>query len=476
MQATRRFWTTAAIGGLFSLLAIIGERPVALVGTVGVGTWLLATAWTTARTFRRLNDTTTVEYTVDTPTTQVGSTATATLRVTRPASVASTPVQVSVSMPPGIQVTPDTEPSATLAAGETTATVVVTMETPVAGAFDLPDPALNMTDTSALYTETVHQHAETQLTVLPPEPTVHVGKGGEAYGNAFGEHPTDRPGPGIAVRELRQYLAGEDAMNIDWKSTARLGEPYVRETEGETDRHTALIVDHRGETAQTAGPEPPLEYIREAALALTTGASEAGDPVSLQTVGDDGITDAIPPGSDPSTYSRVQSKLLKLESTTAAPEQSWATSTRGLSLDESLLSNSQMAQTLQPYQTATRQRIVTDEPFVTAVKQTRNEFGTGAWFVLITTDEDPVQLQESVTAATAGGATVLVLVVPTVLFDNERVETIADTYNAYTEFEELRKSLDAHPRVTALELAPGDRLQAVLSHGRNRQQASRADQ
>jgi uncharacterized protein (DUF58 family) len=350
------------------------------------------------------------------------------------------------------------------------------METTVAGEFDLPAPALKMTDSSALYTETVHQQADTQLTVLPPEPTVHVGKGGEAYGNAFGEHPTDRPGPGIAVRELRQYLAGEDAMNIDWKSTARLGEPYVRETEGETDRHTALIVDHRAATAQTETTEPPLEYIREAALALTTGASEAGDPVSLRTVGDDGITDTIAPGSNPSTYSRIQSAVLALESTTADPEQSWATSGRGLSFDESLVSASQMAQTLQPYVTTTTHRTATDEPFVAAVKQTRTEFGTGAWFVLITTDEDPVQLQESVTAATAGGATVLVLVVPTVLFDNDRVETIAETYNAYTEFEQLRKSLDAHPRVTALELAPGDRLQAVLSHGRTRHAPARTDQ
>jgi len=39
-------------------------------------------------------------------------------------------------------------------------------------------------------------------------------------------------------------------MNIDWKSTARLGEPYVRETEGETDRHTALLVDHRAHTGE----------------------------------------------------------------------------------------------------------------------------------------------------------------------------------------------------------------------------------
>ena len=473
MRATRRFWTTASVGILFSLLAVGGARPVALVGTVGAGTWLVATAWTAAHTFQQLDEGVTVEYTVETPTAQVGSTATATLTVTRPTKIAETPFVVSLALPPGIQFATETPQTIRLEPGETTATTVVTMETSVAGEFELPVPTLELVDPLALYTETIRRPVDPQLTVLPPEPTVHVGKGGEAYGNAFGEHPTDRPGPGIAVRELRQYLAGEDAMNIDWKSTARLGEPYVRETEGETDRHTALIVDHRAETAQAAGTEPPLEYIREAALALTTGASAAGDPVSLRTVGDEGITDAVPPGGDPSTYSRVQSALLHLKPTTTGPDRSWAAQTHRNTLDE-LPDDSRMAQTLQSYVTPTH-RPIADEPFVTAVKQTRNEFGTGAWFVLITTDEDPVQLQESVTAATAGGATVLVLIVPTVLFDNDQVGSIADAYDAYTVFEEFRKSLDAHPRVTALELAPGDRLQTVLSQKRNTRSASQAN-
>jgi len=37
MQATRQFWATAAIGLLFSLLAIGGDQPVALIGVAGIG-------------------------------------------------------------------------------------------------------------------------------------------------------------------------------------------------------------------------------------------------------------------------------------------------------------------------------------------------------------------------------------------------------------------------------------------------------
>lgn len=475
MQATRRFWATAMVGVVFSLLVLGGAHQTALFGTIGIGTWLLATAWTATQTFQRLGSDLTVEYTVDPPTTQVGSSATATLTVIRPPDVAATPLRVSVSLPPGLQLGPTATPAVTLSPGETAETIVIPIETTVAGEFALPDPVVELADRRGLYTETLAQPADAQVTVLPPEPTVHIGKGGEAYGNAFGEHPTDRPGPGIAVRELRQYLAGEDAMNIDWKSTARLGEPYVRETEGETDRHTALLVDHRAETGQSAGTETPFEYIREAALGITSGASEAADPLSLRTIGDNGITNTIAPGSTPTTYSRVQATLLALSPPGTAPTRGWPQPARELSLGDQIPAESTFAHTLRPYVAATTHRIEGDDSFVTAVQRTRNEFGTGAWFVLITTDANPVQLQESVKIATTGGANVLVLVVPTVLFETEGIETIAETYAAYSEFEELRQTLDAHPRVTALELAPGDRLQSVLSHGRAAQTATESN-
>lgn len=465
MQATRHFWATALVGLLFSLLAVGGAQPAALIGVAGVGVWLIATAWNAARTFRRLNSELTVEYTLETATTYVDSTPTATLTVTRSAEAAETPVSLTVALPPGLQLAAGTPRSLTLAAGETTATRKLPIHATVAGQFELPEPTIELSDTLGLYTETLSATTAPRLTVLPPEPAVHIGKGGQSYGSAFGEHPTDRPGPGIAVRELRQYLAGEDAMNIDWKSTARLGEPYVRETEGETDRHTTLVVDHRATTGQSARTETPLEYIREAALAMTAGAADAGDPLSLWTVGADGITETLAPGSTPTTYNRIRSALLALEPTGTTNRRSPSAGNR--SLTETLPTDSQMGETLRPYVAATPQDGVQDDVFLKAVQRARQELGTGAWLVLVTTDADPAQLQESVTVATAGGATVLVLIVPTVLFETDRLDAIPDTYEAYTEFEELRRQLDNHPRVTALEVAPQERLQTLLSTTRS---------
>jgi len=465
MQATRHFWATALVGLLFSLLAVGGAQPAVLIGVAGVGTWLIATAWNAARTFQTLGSELTVEYTLETATTYVDSTTTATVTVTRPAATANTPVSVTVTLPPGLQLATSTPQPLTLAAGETTATRSLPIHTTVAGQFELPEPTIELSDVLGLYTETIPTTTGPRLTVLPPEPAVHIGKGGQSYGSAFGEHSTDRPGPGIAVRELRQYTAEEDAINIDWKSTARLGEPYVRETEGETDRHTALLVDHRAATGQSAGTETPLEYIREAALAMTAGAVDAGDPLSLWTVGADGITETIAPGSTPTTYNRVRSALLALEPTGTAGRR--PPSARTQSLTETLPTDSQIGETLRPYAATTARDGVLDDVFLKAVQRARQELGTGAWLVLVTTDADPAQLRESVTVATAGGAAVLVLIVPTVLFGTNRLDAISDTYEAYTEFEELRRQLDNHPRVTALEVAPRERLQTVLSSNRS---------
>lgn len=462
MRGTRRLWATAAVGIVYAGVAIAAGQPLALVGTVGIGTWLIGTAWAAENAFREFDTAADIAYSVESETTQVESTTTVTLSVSRPADTAETAVTVTPIVPAGVTVTGDV-PTLRLKPGETTATTAFPVRTAVAGVFTLSSPKVGLTDAAGLYTETIARGAAPTLTVLPRTPTVHIGKGGEAYGNAFGEHPTDRPGPGIAVRELRQYIAGEDAMNIDWKSTARLGEPYVRETEGETDRKTVLVVDHRSQTGEGGATEPPIEFAREAALAMTAGAVQANDPLSLWTVGDAGISERIVPGSDPGTYNQIRSSLFGLEPTPASPNTRTA-QTEITEITQRLPDESAFAQTLHPF--TTRRMTQADhhgDGFTTAIKRVRSEFGADAWVVMITTDENPAQLRRSVQVATEGGAEVCVLIMPTVLFESEGLDTITQTYKQYMQFEELRRELDAHPRVVALELAPGDRLSAVLS-------------
>ena len=50
-------------------------------------------------------------------------------------------------------------------------------------------------------------------------------------------------GRGLEFREVRSYQAGDDLRHIDWKVTARRGEPYTRVFHEEQQRQVMLFVD-----------------------------------------------------------------------------------------------------------------------------------------------------------------------------------------------------------------------------------------
>lgn len=52
-------------------------------------------------------------------------------------------------------------------------------------------------------------------------------------------------GRGLEFEEIRAYLPGDDVRAIDWKVTARTGNPHVRVTREERDRPAFLLVDQR---------------------------------------------------------------------------------------------------------------------------------------------------------------------------------------------------------------------------------------
>ncbi|AML51125.1 DUF58 domain-containing protein [Falsihalocynthiibacter arcticus] len=60
-----------------------------------------------------------------------------------------------------------------------------------------------------------------------------------------GQHASKLKGRGLNFEELRHYSVGDDVRTIDWKVTARTGEPYVRVYTEERDHSVLLIVDQR---------------------------------------------------------------------------------------------------------------------------------------------------------------------------------------------------------------------------------------
>lgn len=60
-----------------------------------------------------------------------------------------------------------------------------------------------------------------------------------------GRHASRLKGRGLNFEELRRYIPGDDVRTIDWKVTARTGNPHVRVYTEERDRPVLLIVDQR---------------------------------------------------------------------------------------------------------------------------------------------------------------------------------------------------------------------------------------
>ncbi len=60
-----------------------------------------------------------------------------------------------------------------------------------------------------------------------------------------GRHASRLRGRGLNFEELRAYLPGDDIRTIDWKVTARTGEPHIRVYTEEKDRPALLLTDQR---------------------------------------------------------------------------------------------------------------------------------------------------------------------------------------------------------------------------------------
>lgn len=60
-----------------------------------------------------------------------------------------------------------------------------------------------------------------------------------------GRHASRLRGRGLNFEELRGYIPGDDIRNVDWKATARAGEPQLRVYTEERDRPVWLVVNQR---------------------------------------------------------------------------------------------------------------------------------------------------------------------------------------------------------------------------------------
>ncbi len=124
-----------------------------------------------------------------------------------------------------------------------------------------------------------------RLSFLPRQPARSV---------LNGRHASRLRGRGLNFEELRTYLPGDDVRAIDWKVTARTGEPHVRVMTEERDRPSLIVVDQR--MSMFFGSVHAMKSVTAAeAAALAAFAILAqGDRVGGIVFGDETIAEVRP--------------------------------------------------------------------------------------------------------------------------------------------------------------------------------------
>lgn len=468
MDPTRQTWTTAALVVTLAGLTPLTGSVVPAVGATAVSGWLLAVQIAAVRSFRSTAASATVQVDPNASRMEVGTTVSITATVERPETAAETAITVTYPTPPVAEPIPTADRRITLAPSETSASTTFDVRIPVAGEFRFSEPTWVLMDSSGSVTESYTRGPTPHLHVEAAARTLHVGRGGvETW--LFGERADRQSGTGIIPERLRSYEQTDPANRIDWKTTARLGEPYVRETNTQSSRPMRVILDHRAKMLFGPPDEPMFEYARDVALGVVATARDNSDPLGLITVGNEGLTNLIEPSHRQAGYAELRRRIRELEPTPTDKPGS------GVELDhpesasrlrsEFEASEHAFGRILHAFATETTAYVSQTEtqPLVRAVRYQQAATRSSALTVIITDDTDRAELWEAVQTAMKKAGSVFVFLSPTVCFEPEQMAHTEQATQRYREFEQYRRRLDRLDSVTALEVAPARRLAEVRS-------------
>ncbi|MFB6130401.1 MAG: DUF58 domain-containing protein [Salinigranum sp.] len=479
MRVTLRYWSAVALGGFLAAFAAVLSTPVLLVGAGGVGAWLVAAQYRFVRESTRTVDSLTVEQRCSRGRVVTDEPFTVTLGATlsRPSTL-----DLAVELRPPVSVAGLSAAGRTchIDAGGREATTTADCRGTVAGRLDFSPPSVTLTDPLGLFAETVVRGPNESLEIGPRTPhDVHVGTGGERIQTGYGEHPTAQHGTGIESADLRPYVHGDDLSRIDWKATARLDDLHIREYEVNTARQTALLVDHGASMADGPDGERKLDYAREIALAFVRRAHSDDDPLALYAADDGGVTVEIAPGAREQHYLRIRRRLYDLEAGDRGRSRR-ESDTAGLPSTARRLArrfeggSTTFERTLRPYlQSTTRYvRRLESRPLFSSVRLHVRDLQRPFVLVVLTDDTDRAEVHEAAKLDRRDGGHVLVFLTPTVLFEEGALSDLESAYRRYREFEAFRRRLAGLDRVSAFEVAPGDRIAPILDVRRSARRSS----
>jgi uncharacterized protein (DUF58 family) len=475
MELTRRFGALAAVGLTLAALAVLYAQPQLLYGAAAVGAVLVYRQLRYLHAVRTIDDTLAVEQSVTGHHVDKDGETVVTLsvRLSRP-----TPLALTVTaIPPLFADGPPTETRTVhVAPGERSAETTFDVGWPVVGEGSFSSPRVTAADDFGLFRSTFERGPELDITVDPRVPrNVHVGEGGTQVTAAFGGHRSDRHGKGIDPAELRQYVPGDSVSNIDWKATARLDYPHVREYEVETDQQTILFVDQRGSMGIGAAGRTKLDYLREVALTVVGNAQRLSDPLGVAGIGPEGTTRWNSPSTDPAAYDAARTTLHDLEAIGTpdgdpSDEHTYSVSTSRRKATLLAGDGSRFSSRIRPFfdDASGYVQQLAAEPLFETVRTRLTQLSSGSWILLFADDTARVELREAAKLGANEGAGVVVFMTPSVLFERDGLVDLDAAYDEYVAFEEFRRELSRIDGVSAFEVGPGDRIEAVLAAGRSR--------
>ena len=115
-------------------------------------------------------------------------------------------------------------------------------------------------------------------------------------------------GQGIEFEDVRPYQPGDDVRSMDWKITARTGEPHIKRYIEEREQFLYLLVDVSASVLESPGGRK-RETIAEIAALLALAAAKNQDRVSLILFTDQ-VELIVPPGKGRSHTLRIMDALL----------------------------------------------------------------------------------------------------------------------------------------------------------------------
>jgi len=145
----------------------------------------------------------------------------------------------------------------------------------------------------------VYPRGESLRRLLPPLET-------QAFA---GNQPPRSRGDGIEFADLRPFVAGDRIRRINWRATARRGEPWVNETHPERNRDVVIFLDTFAEARY--GDESTLDLAIQAAGSLAAHYIREKDRVGLVAFG--GVLNWLTVSTGVTQLYRILDSLLDAE-------------------------------------------------------------------------------------------------------------------------------------------------------------------